>query len=84
MSGLFRLSLWREAQKLDTLTIFAKSMRGACVKAGIRIKQHPAFKDLTIAVLSSKEHDNIGRRRFYEDGEPLSLWLDWSEAIDEF
>lgn len=83
MCGLFKLDIWHEAHKIDCKTIFAKSLRGACAIAGKMVQQHIAVNDVTFVVVRSQTHVESKKRRFYEDGKPISPWFSFEEAIDD-
>ena len=78
MVSLYSLSIWHGVHKLARVHLAAESFRGAATKAGRMVARHPMAKDVTHAVLSCKESVGLRKRRFYEDGAPISEWCDFT------
>lgn len=82
MPGLFNLTIWKGAQRLDDRKIFAKSIRGALSIAGKMVEQHPLKQDIDFASVRSLEDVDLIRRRYYDNGFPISLWVKEEVNLD--
>ena len=83
MCGLFKIGFYHEAHQIQIKKVFAKTLQGALAKA-TRILNAAEFKnDVTYVAVHSVEHVDDALRRFYDEGKPISPWINFEEPIDD-
>ena len=85
MCGLFKVGFYHEAHQIQIKKVFSKTLKGALSKAARILKTSEFKNDVTYIAVYSAEHVDVAKRRFYDEGRPISPWInfDFEEPIDD-
>ncbi len=82
MSGLFIVTFWRDGQKIDSKTLFAKSWRGVFSRVTRLFLKLEFAAQVTVVNVYLKDNPSVKFKRYYEDAAPISPWVDIKEPTD--